>query len=84
MSVPTNKKIAAEIAPHISSTSRDLQMGDIFCCFSSLIQRCTAASWHGHYYNFIVLRVPTMGERVFVFPKKRRGKNVSKSFPPLP
>ena len=25
----------------------------------------------------IVLRVPTMGERVFVFPKKRQGKKVS-------
>ena len=32
MSVPTNKNIADEVAPHISSALRDLQMGK-FCCF---------------------------------------------------
>ena len=32
----------------------------------------------------IVLRVPTMSERVFVFLKKRQGKFFPKSFSPLP
>ena len=32
----------------------------------------------------IVLKAPMMGERVFVFLKKRRGKKFSESFSPLP
>ena len=54
MSVPANKNIAADIAPHISSALRDPHLGKILLLFLwAIIQKLTVASWHHHYYTFL-------------------------------
>ena len=50
---PTNKNVAAEIAPRISSALRYLKLGIMFIFFKALIQKCTVANLHCHYYTFL-------------------------------
>ena len=51
MSVTTNKNLATEIAPHIYSASRDLQMENILLLFlEALVQKFTVTIWHRYYY----------------------------------
>ena len=48
------KTIAAGIVPHLSSALRDLQLGKVLLLFfQALIHKCTAASWHCHYYTIL-------------------------------
>ena len=54
MSIPTNKNLAAKIAPCISSALRDLKLGKILFLFSqALIQKFTVPSWHCHQYTIL-------------------------------